>query len=188
MTEQQLNKENDFDVAKFGTVGAVNYSAGYGTPASPNVSQDPAGFVKSQTVGANSNTATGAPASKSDTDAQVDQLYKNNDTPSPDEVVTGLKYELQNMIKKDKSKAKELVLKNLRKDPHFYGKLGMLNINDKEMMKTETHKPTPEEQMNERIKLLNQMVESKAKKADTPQSIKDALKETRDKRNARYQR
>jgi hypothetical protein len=63
----------------------------------------------------------------------LDALYAKKDVPSPDEVASGLKYELSNMTKKDKALAKEKVLTNLRKDPHYYGKLNHLNIDDKTM-------------------------------------------------------
>jgi len=176
-------KENAFDMGIAGTTGAMDYSAGFGTPASPDVSQDPAEFTKSKSLGNHSNTAASAPSSPTDNNAAIDQIYSKEVTPSPDEVITGLKYELQNMIKKDKARAKELVLNNLKQDPHYYGKLGMLNIDDKEMMKVN---PTPAEQMNERIKLLNQMMEAKTKKTPTPQSIKDALADTKARKVARY--
>lgn len=180
-------KENDYDIAQAGSAGAVSYTGGWGTPASPNVSQDPDSFVRSKTLGSNSNTAKGAPSSNSQYDSQVDQIYNKKVTPSPDEVMTGLKYELQNMTKKDKGRAKEIVLDNLKKDPHFYGKLGMLNIDDKDMMDM-TPPKTSEEKMNETIKVLNQMMEAKGKKADTPQAIKDALQDTRNRKAERYKK
>lgn len=178
--------DNAFDMGIAGTTGAMDYSIGYGTPASPDVSQSPAEFVNSKTIGSHSNTAASAPSSKSSHDAEIDQIYKKDNTPSPDEVISGLKYELQNMVKKDKAKAKEIVLGNLKKDPHFYGQLNMLNINDKEMMNTDPTPTKTEIEMNERIKLLNQMLESKVKKTETPQSIKDALNDTRDKKAKKY--
>lgn len=176
-------KENAFDMGIAGTTGAMDYSVGFGTPASPDVSQSPAEFVNSKTIGSHSNTAAEVPASGADNNKDIAQIYNKTDTPSPDEVISGIKYELQGMIKKDKSVAKKTVLSNLKKDPHFYGKLNMLNINDKEMMKI---KPTSEEQMQERINILNTMLEAKGKKSETPQFIKDALKDTKTKKEQRY--
>lgn len=180
-------KENAFDMGIAGTTGAMDYSVGYGTPASPAVSQSPAEFVNNKTLGSHSNTAASAPASGSSHDSEIDQIYSKDTTPTPDEVISGLKYELQNMIKKDKAMAKEIVINNLKQDPHYYGKLRMMNIDDKEMMNTNPQ-PTPDEQMNERIKILNKMLEAKGKKAETPQSYKDALKETKAQRDRRYRR
>lgn len=186
MNNKPKISENNFDTAQAGSMGAVNYASGWGTYNSPAVSQNPAQFVNSKTIGPHSNTTMDAPADPEDTNAEINAIYSKKDTPSPDEVMSGLKYELQNMIKSDKAKAKEIVLTNLRKDPHFYGKLKMMNIDDKEMMKENVTKS--EEQMMERIKILNQMLESKGKKAETPQAIKDAIKDTRDKRNNRYKK
>lgn len=177
-------KENAFDMGIAGTAGAMDYSVGFGTPASPDISQSPAEFVNNKTIGSHSNTAAGVPAPGADNDKDIAQIYNKSDTPTPDEVIAGIKYELQGMIKKDKSVAKKTVLANLKKDPHYYGKLHMLNIDDKEMMKTTT--PTSEEQMQERINILNKMLEAKGKKAETPQTIKDALKDTKTKKEQRY--
>ncbi len=66
-------------------------------------------------------------------DPQVDKIFKKKDTPSPDEIMSALQYELSNMTKKDKTIAKQIVLKNLKSDPHFYSRLKMLNISDEEM-------------------------------------------------------
>ena len=66
-------------------------------------------------------------------DPQVDQLFQKKQTPSPDEVMSGLQFELSNMTKKDKTIAKQIVLKNFRKDPHYYSNLNMLNIDDDKM-------------------------------------------------------
>lgn len=187
MSDTYQIKENDYDMAQAGSAGAISYGTTYGTPFGPNQSQDPSSFVNARSLGNHSNTAASAPASGSQYDGVVDKIYSKEITPSPDEVMTGLKYELQNMIKKDKAKAKQIVLNNLQQDPHYYGKLKMLNIDDKEMMNTEPVNKS-DQQMTERIKLLNQMLEAKGKKAETPQSIKDALADTKAKKNARYLR
>jgi hypothetical protein len=187
MSEKRPIKENSFDTAQAGSAGAVSYGTGFGTFSSPDVSQNSAAFVGSKSLGPNSNTALDAPASGSQLDAAVDQIYSKSVTPSPDEVMTGLKYELAQMIKKDKQRAKEIVLNNLKQDPHYYGKLGMLNINDKEMMKVNPPQgPSDQDHLSETVRILNQMIEAKGKKAETPQSFKDALKDTRDRKNARY--
>jgi len=44
-------------------------------------------------------------------DPQVDKLFQKKDTPSPDEVMSALQYELSQMVKKDKHIAKQVVLK-----------------------------------------------------------------------------
>jgi len=193
-------QENSNDMAIAGNTGAISYGTGWGTHSSPEVSQNSTNFAHSdqnkatnqKSLGRNSNTATSTPASASAYDSTIDQIYSKPVTPSPDEVLTGLKYELQNMIKKDKSRAKELVLNNLKQDPHFYGRLGMLGISDDEMMNINPPQPqtqgttNEEQQMMERLKIINEMIKTKGKKAETPQSYKDALEDTRKKKNDRY--
>lgn len=67
-------------------------------------------------------------------DPQVDQLFQGKkNTPSPDDIMSALQYELSNMVKKDKTIAKATVLKNMKGDPEYYSKLHMLNIDDKDM-------------------------------------------------------
>ena len=188
MSKKRPIKENQFDMGIAGSAGAISYGPGWGTFASPNVSQDTSKFDKigSKALGSNSNTATGAPATADALDAEVDKMYAKSDTPSPDEVLTGLKYELQNMIKKDKSMAKQIVLNNLKQDPHYYGKLGMWNIDDKEMMKVEPIQKNSDDPMKERIAVLDEMIAARIKKVEMSQEIKNALKETKDKRDLRY--
>jgi len=67
-------------------------------------------------------------------DKQVDKIFTKKITPTPDSILTALQYELSNMTKKDKLIAKQLVLKNMRKDPLFYDRLQHLNISDKDMI------------------------------------------------------
>lgn len=71
---------------------------------------------------------------------QVDQIFKKKDTPSPDELLTSLQYEMSQMVKKDKAIAKQIVLKNLKHDPHYYSSLQMLNIDDENMVIPESNK------------------------------------------------
>ncbi len=90
MSEKQPTKENAFDMGIAGTTGAMDYSAGFGTFASPDASQNPAAFLNSKALGSHSNTATNAPAQPMDTDAAIDQIYSKEVTPSPDEVKAAL--------------------------------------------------------------------------------------------------
>ena len=66
-------------------------------------------------------------------DKDVEQIFKKNITPSPDELLSALQYELNNMVKKDKYIAKSIVLKNFKTDPKYYSRLNMLNIDDDKM-------------------------------------------------------
>jgi hypothetical protein len=91
---------------------------------------------------------------------QVNQLFKKKITPSPDEILQGLQYELSNMIQKDKVVAKQTVLKNLKQDPTYYSRLGMLNINDKDMKVDESKESTFTKTKN----LLDQMIMEKKRR------------------------
>jgi hypothetical protein len=116
----------------------------------------------------------------------VDQIYSKSDTPSPDEVLTGLKYEMQNMIKKDKARAKEIVLSKLKQDPHYYSKLKMWNIDDKEMMDTKPVTNTSQDPLKETIAILDAMIAAKGKKTEPSDAIKEALRQTREAKAKRY--
>ena len=131
-------KENEFSGAPGGSSGTSNYGTGYGTYSSPNVSQNAASFdplklsTKAETDDLkrpkDSMQATGS------IDAMVKDLYNGKkETPSPDEIITGMKYELGEMYPKDKAIAKEKVVMNLKTDPKYYSKLSMMNIDDDEM-------------------------------------------------------
>ena len=132
MSEKQI-KENEFFGAPGGQSGTANYQTGYGTFASPDVSQNPAHFQSGKSVDNHSNTVQDVPKA-GQLAKDLKAIYGKKDTPTPDEVVSGLKYELGQQIKKDKRLAKETVLGNLRKDPHYYGQLKMLNIDDESMV------------------------------------------------------
>jgi hypothetical protein len=73
----------------------------------------------------------------------LNTLYANPRTaPTPDDIISGMKYEMGQQIKKDKLGAKQSVLTNLKKDPRYYRDLKQLNITDKDMvdnMEENTH-------------------------------------------------
>ena len=125
-------------------------------------------------------------------DPQVDQVFKKKDTPSPDEVMSALQYELTNMVTKDKTIAKQTVLANLKQDPHHYSTLQNLNIDDEKMKVDEMNENKQTKLVDqstfERTKaLLDAMVADKQKNvavANTPE-INKIFKELTDKRQAR---
>ena len=128
-------QENEFSPAP-GGAGSINGQPGLGTFASPEVSQNSANFAHSDNNKANgnhSNTRKDNPDSGSMAN-DFNAIFCQKVTPTPDEIVSGINYELGQQIKKDKTKAKEIVLKNLRKDPKYYSGLKMLNIDDESMV------------------------------------------------------
>jgi hypothetical protein len=129
-------KENQFEGGGGGTNGSINVQPGWGTFSSPEASQNPNSFASNnnnKAIGSNSNTKKN-PIEGGSLEKDVNAIYSKKDTPTPDEIVSGIKYEMGRQIKKDKRIAKETVLANCKKDPHYYGKLKMLNIDDESMV------------------------------------------------------
>ena len=129
-------RENSFDAAPGGMNGTVNYAPTYGTFASPDVSQNPNQFYNSnnnKALGPNSNNTTTGPDSGS-IQKDLNAIYSKKETPSPDEIITGIHYEESRMSKRNRQLAKELVVKNLRNDPKFYSSLHHMNISDQDMV------------------------------------------------------
>ena len=106
----------------YGTSGIVN--PGVSTYSSPDVSQHPIDFYP---VGQNKIDSYNSMRATGPDQKDIDSV-KNKVT--PDEVLCGLEYELKRMFYKNKSHAKQMVVDNLKKDPKYYSKLHMLNIND----------------------------------------------------------
>jgi len=129
-------KENSFDGAPGGNSGTLNYQTGYGTFASPEASQNPDNFDSNhhnKAVNQQGNTAKNAP-DPSAIEQGLKDIYGKKNKPTPDEFKAGFDYEMGQMIKKSPREAKETILQNLRKDPQYYSKLKMLNIDDESMM------------------------------------------------------
>ena len=123
-------------------------------------------------------------------DPQVDQVFQKKDTPSPDEVMSALQYELTNMVCKDKAIAKQMVLDNLKTDPHYYSRLINLNIDDDKMkvdeMKENQTKLVDQSTFDKTKALLDSMVAERQKNvavANTPE-INQIFKDLTDKRKA----
>ena len=117
-------------------------------------------------------------------DPKVDQIFQKSQTPSPDEVMSALQYELGRMVKKDKFIAKQEVLKNMKADPHYYSRLDMLNIDDKKMKVDES---TPTDTFSKTKSVLDEMIaerKKRAARAATPE-INEIFKELSARRNGR---
>jgi len=178
-------KENEFFGAPGGASGTVNYQAGYGTHSSPDVSQNPAHFQSGKSVDNHSNTVKDVPKTGS-MERDMAAIYAKKDTPSPDEVVAGIKYELGQQIKKDKATAKQEVLKNLKKDPHYYSKLKMLNIDDESMVQNMNESKHPNDaparpkvtpNIEETKKIFAEMAKGKDEKFVVNSGISAVMKE-----------
>lgn len=178
-------KENEFAPAPGGSSGTSNYQTGYGTHASPDVSQNPKHFETEKSLDSHSNTAKQVPDANQ-MKADLNAIYSKKDTPTPDEIVTGLKYELGQQNMKDKYKAKTDVLANLRKDPHYYSKLKMLNIDDDSMVNNMTEnrhpndspeRPRVSQKPDETKKIFAEMADNRDKKYVVNSGIVDVMKQ-----------
>lgn len=137
----------------YGQGGAITGASSYDTYSSPDVSQDPNKFgtlTDKSKITATDNQSmqviapfgpyTGQDPKSFDTDvAQI--KYKV----TPDEVLTGIDYEMKKMVLKDKQVAKQNVVSNLKKDPQYYSKLRMIGIEDEDEGKNQTDYRTPQE-------------------------------------------
>lgn len=187
MQKHSIN-ENEFFPAPAG-VGSINVQPGYGTFASPEVSQNSANFAHSdQNKAVNQHGNTRKDAMDTGSVAHdLNAIYAKKDTPTPDEIVAGIKYELGQQIKKDKYLAKKAVVTNLKKDPHFYSKLKMLNIDDESMvnnMSEQKKHPNDapfrekvEVKANETKKIFEEMTAAKDQKFVVNSKIVDVMKE-----------
>jgi hypothetical protein len=128
--------ENSFDAGVGGTAGAISYAAPYGTPGGPDNSQNPSAFDSnnSNKQRGNNGSLTSALPETGSMERDLDTLYAKRPTPSPDEIIAGIKYEMGQQTKKDKGECKQIVLQNLKKDPKFYSGLKMLGITDADMV------------------------------------------------------
>ena len=120
----------------FAQGGAVSGASDVSTFTSPDVSQDPNHFGtltdKSKiTAGAKDSIEKISPfgpytgQNPKDYVGDVEQIkYKV----TPDEVITGIDYEMKKLVLKDRQVAKANVVKNLKKDPKYYSKLHMLGV------------------------------------------------------------
>ena len=147
-----------------------NHFAASDVPSTGSIQPTPPDRTSPEKAMAGRKSSTGAlisPAAMSDKqdsdkplnpknsyDNQVNQIFQKKNTPSTDEIMTGLQYELSNMVKKDKTIAKQMVLKNLKQDPQYYSRLKMLNIDDETMKVDESRKSTFEKTKG----VLDQMI------------------------------
>lgn len=193
MSEKQI-KENEFFPAPGGTAGTVNYQTGYGTHSSPDVTQNPDHFQHSEKHLGNKSNTTKEPVKPGELQQDVDAVFSKKETPSPDEVVTGIKYELGQQIKKDKAKAKAEVLKNLKKDPKFYSSLKMLNVDDDSMVANMNESKHPNDaparskvtpNVEETKKIFAEMAKGKEKQFVVNSGIVDVMKQMWEEKQAR---
>lgn len=110
-------------------------NTGVNTISSPDVSQNPEKFKYPQTAASASDVTTPTP-DQYDIDSVESQEDFENDVNAikkvvtPDEILTGMQYELKKMVFKRKDVAKKILVKNLKRDPKFYSKLHMMQVDE----------------------------------------------------------
>lgn len=155
-------KENSFDAAPGGMAGSINLQGGASFATQNSAYQDVGKFAThNYNKYYNPDTTGQLEPEKTDQsgslDKSVDVLFNKKEKPTADDIITGIQYELQRMIKKDKRIAKERVIDNMKKyGPKYYSKLHMLNIDDKDM--------DVDAVMQERKNVLDQMISEKSEK------------------------
>ena len=108
--------------------------SGVDTISSPDISQNPDKFKYPQTAASPSDITVPTPddmdhkiQSRQDYEKDVDSIkYKV----TPDEIITGMKYELKRMVFKRKDTAKQIVVQNLKNNPRFYSSLASMIVNE----------------------------------------------------------
>jgi hypothetical protein len=109
-------------------------TSGIDTISSPDISQTPDKFKYPQVAGNQNDISVPVPddynpasSVQPASDADINAI-KNVVT--PDEVISGIQYELKKMTFKRKDVAKQIVISNLKKDPRFYSRLHMMQVDE----------------------------------------------------------
>lgn len=118
----------------FGQGGAVSGASNLGTFSSPDVTQDPSKFGtlsdKSNLTAPETQAAVTpfGPFTNQNPWDYVRDVEQIKYKVTPDEVITGMDYEMKKLVLKDRQVARTNVVKNLKKDPKYYSKLHMLGV------------------------------------------------------------
>lgn len=137
----------------FAQGGAVSGASDLSTFVSPDVTQDPNHFgtlTDKSKITANANDSMSkitpfGPYTGQNPRDFVGDVEKIKYKVTPDEVLAGIDYEMKKLVLKDKQVAKQNVVNNLKKDPKYYSKLHMLDIQDGEYDKKQEDFRTPQE-------------------------------------------
>ena len=118
----------------FGQGGAVSGASNLDTFSSPDVTQDPSKFGtlsdKSNLTAPETQAAVTpfGPFTNQNPWDYVRDVEQIKYKVTPDEVITGMDYEMKKLVLKDRQVARTNVVKNLKKDPKYYSKLHMLGV------------------------------------------------------------
>ena len=180
---------------------AANSVSSYTSPA---VSQDLSAFTNQHPtmyypVGQHKVDFYNSDKADAISDKDIQQLKKKV---TPDEILMGMDYEMKKLFHKNKSKAKEIVVQNLKKDPEYYSQLHMLmpDVAEKEEAeKQEGEKEAGKEEIKENVmtnnelhvgnieetkKILDDMINARKKKEnrEVEEKVVDAFKDSIERR------
>ena len=185
--------ENSFDAGMGSSVGTTSYGGSYGTPSSPDISQDPNHFEGSnanKAMGSTSNTSKNVPLSPSELKARLKVIMSKKDAPSADEIISALQFELGKMIKKDKAVAKMNVIVNIEKDPHYYKKLNQCNSSEEAITQNIQENISPSNirdgvNIDETKKIFSDMFKARQNRYDVDPRLLDAFRDSVENKNKR---
>lgn len=109
-------------------------------------------------------------------------------TVTPDEIIMGINYEIGRMPTKNKDRAKELVVQNLKKDPKFYSSLHMMGMVDDMIQENVSEEVSKEDKKRQAFKeIFDELIDrdKQLKKRNVDQRVVDAYTETVDRNNRR---
>lgn len=189
-SDKQTLTCNSFDGGVGGSVGTATYGGSYGTPSSPDASQDPNHFEGSnanKAMGSTSNTSKNVAMSPVELKSRLKVIMSKKEKPTVDGILSGLSYEMGKMIKKDKAVAKMNVITNIEKDPHYYEKLNQLNSSEEAITQNIKENINIRDGVNtvETKKIFSDMYKAHQNRFDVDSRILDAFRDSVDKKNRR---
>lgn len=176
MTYKDFFKE--YNMSQITVGGQPSISGQSGTYASPDVVQNPGSFP------ADSSNVNIVQPVDHDIKPKIDpEQYKKDiedikTKVTPDDIITGMQYELKKQIFKNKGAAKETVVQNLKENPRYYRDLGMMGMTPDMMNESTEPLLLEEEDLNEKLDLRMDRANNRIVVVSTLENPKDASAET----------
>ena len=176
MTYKDFFKE--YNMSQIAVGGQPSISGQSGTYASPDAVQNPGSFP------ADSSNVNIVQPVDHDIKPKIDpEQYKKDiedikTKVTPDDIITGMQYELKKQIFKNKGVAKETVVQNLKENPRYYRDLGMMGMTPDMMNESTEPLMLEEEDLNEKLDLRMDRANDRIVVVSTLENPKDARAET----------
>ena len=178
MTYKDFFKE--YNMSQIAVGGQPSMSGQSGTYASPDAVQNPGSFP------ADSSNVNVVPPVDQDIKSKIDPEQYQKDVEdvktkvTPDDIITGMQYELKKQIFKNKMVAKQTVVQNLKENPRYYRDLGMMGMTPDMMNESTEPLMLEEEDLNEKLDLRMDRANNRIVVVSTLENPKDARAETYD--------